>query len=504
MAAQPGVRHPRTAAQRIASVIATHTLSIVLIIALVSTLAWVAYEFSRPDPGIPSPGPVTTVHKRESCWVCHVQQWHTIKVLVAADQKQVRRAMDQACIKCHPGLVHHRNEIPEDAPNCVGCHSEHQGDGALVAADEDSCTTCHADLRTTAGPSTQFSRTISGFASHPEFAVLRQARADRARIRFDHAKHLSPEGLPGLDGKPVILKCASCHRTAADGRYMEPISFQDHCFDCHSNSLLYDAARFPDNGVPHGSQPELLRGLIRKRYTQFIRQNAAELGKEPGARARRPIPGPSRRDPVAEREWTWVGLQVERADRILFQSSSGCRYCHSVEADRGSWHVSPTEIPERWLTHSRFSHFAHRLSPRPPAGQENCSLCHERARGSTRTDEVLMPSFRKCRECHNQEATPKERARTECTECHIYHNEVGGRRPLDVAILPACPVQRVGQAPPIPSRVTAQTTAEPVQGSSIAMSRELSSIFAWLSSPDPQRSSTRTPPPARTPSPKIP
>jgi hypothetical protein len=491
LAARPGVQRLKTAAQRVAAAIATHTSAIVLIIAAVFPLAWVAYEFSRRDPGIPSPGPVTTVHQRLSCWDCHVQQWHTIKVLVAADQKQARRAMDQACIRCHQGLVHHREEIPQEVPNCVSCHREHQGEGALVAAADDSCTTCHADLRTVAGPSTRSARSVTHFGSHPEFAALRPGRPDRARIRFNHANHLPPAGLPGLDGKPMMLECASCHRTAADGRSMEPIVFQAHCFPCHANALVHDAARFPDNGVPHGSQPELLRGLIRERYTQFIRQNPAELGKEPGARGRRPIPGPSRGDPVAGQEWAWVGLQVERADRILFQSSSGCRSCHGVEADQGGWRISPTEIPQRWLTHSQFSHFAHRQNPRPKAGQENCSLCHERARGSTKTVEVLIPSIRKCRECHSQEVIPKERARTECTECHLYHNEVGGRRPLNGAIRPACPVQRVGPAPPIPSPVTAQPAAEPVPGLSTAVSPELSSIFTWLSRPDPERSSTQ-------------
>ena len=168
---------------------------------------------------------------------------------------------------------------------------------------------------------------------------------------------------------------------------MEPIAFPSHCASCHSNTLVYDVARFRDAGIPHGVQPELLRGLIRERYTQFIHQNAGELeGDE--ARAQRPIPGRPGRRPAAEAEWAWVGLQVEKADYILFQSSSGCRYCHGVEASEKSWHIAPTAIPMRWLVHSQFSHFSHRHAPKPSGENEtrgkpeNCTECHELAERS--------------------------------------------------------------------------------------------------------------------------
>jgi hypothetical protein len=323
----------------------------------------------------------------------------------------------------------------------VSCHGEHQGTDALTAVVDGSCTTCHADLRTLAGPSVRYAHTVTDFASHPEFAALQQGRPDRARIRFNHAKHLPPAGLPGLDGRPVMLECASCHRPTPDGRYMEPIAFQAHCAGCHSNALAYDMARFRNSAIPHGVQPELLRGLIRERYTQFIRRNPAELKSE-AARSPRPIPGHSSSRPTTEPEWTWVDLLVEKADHILFQSSSSCRYCHDVEVADGTWQIAPTKIPKRWFAHSRFSHFSHRLNPKRPAGQgplggqENCTVCHEFAGRSSKTDDVLMPSLRKCRECHDQAATSAERARTDCVACHIYHNEVGGRRPLDLTQLP--------------------------------------------------------------------
>jgi hypothetical protein len=433
MGAQPGIHRLMGVTRRIGSIIAARSSIIALAIALVLPLGWVAREAWLGHQGIHSPGPVAPVHERFDCKDCHARPWQPIGDLIAADQKRAYAAMDQACVRCHQGLVHHREEIPDDVPNCVGCHREHRGAVALSAISDGSCTTCHADLRTVTGPSTHYSRHVTDFASHPEFAVLRQGQSDSARIRFNHAKHLPQSGLPGPDGKPVALKCASCHQPTPDGRYMKPIAFQAHCASCHSNALVYDMARFRDLGVIHGLQPELVRGLVRERYTQFIHQNPAALKGDEAARVH-PIPGRPIRRPAIEAEWAWVGPQVENADRILFRSLSGCRYCHNVVDANGTCQISPTDIPQRWFSHSQFSHFIHRLSPNRPGGREatttgeNCTACHEFARQSTTTNDVLMPSIGKCRECHAPESNPRDRARIDCVACHVYHNEVTGRR----------------------------------------------------------------------------
>jgi hypothetical protein len=421
-----------------ASRVAAHPSVIALVVAVIVPLGWVAYDTWLGPHDIHAPAPVAKVHERFNCRDCHSRPWQPVESLIAADQKLANLTLDDACVRCHQGLVHHREEIRKDAPNCVSCHHEHQGPEALTTVADGSCTTCHSDLRTGSGPSTLYVCRVIDFASHPEFAVLRRALPDGARIRFNHAKHLPPAGLPGLGGQTVALKCGSCHQPTPDGRYMGPISFQAHCLSCHWNTLSYDVARFRDLGVPHGVQPELLRGLIRERYTQFIHKNPGELKKD-RALPRRPIPGRADRHPPTEPEWAWVGMQVENADRILFQSSSGCRYCHNLERSSEVWQVSPTNIAQRWFRHSQFSHFSHRLSPEPSADQglspENCTACHTFARRSTETVNVLMPSIRKCRECHDPKANPTERAPNDCITCHIYHNEVGGRRPLDLTLL---------------------------------------------------------------------
>jgi hypothetical protein len=437
MTARSGIQRLGRITRRIVTTIAAHRSAIALVVALVMPLGWVAYDIWLGGHGIHAPGPVTKVHQRFNCKDCHIRPWQPLGGLITADQNRAHRVMDQACVGCHQGLGHHAGKIPKDAPNCVSCHREHRDADSVTVVADGSCTTCHADLRTDAGPSTGYARSVTSFGSHPEFAALQQGRPDRARIRFNHAKHLLPAGLPGLDGKPVMLECSSCHRPTPDRRYMEPIAFQAHCAGCHANALAYDVSRFRKPGLPHGVQPELLRGLVRERYTQFIRQNPGDL-KRDDARVRRPIPGRSSRR--AEAEWDWVDRQVGNADRILSRSSSGCRYCHTIEGAQEAWQIAPTNIAKRWFGRSQFSHLSHRLSPKASGGQEplvsggeNCTACHEFARRSTKTDDVLMPSIGKCRECHDPMVDRAERARTDCVACHRYHNEAGGRWPLDLA-----------------------------------------------------------------------
>lgn len=403
-----------------------HPKLVLSVIALVVSLAWVGWAIWRREHTMHSPGPVALAHERFDCAACHTTPWQPIHRLVAEDQRKARLTMDQACIQCHEGLVHNKNEIASEVPICVNCHREHKGQHGLAKVADKSCTGCHANLRTVEGPSTKFTRSITALSTHPEFSVLRRGDPDRAVIRFNHAAHLKSEGLRGLDGKQLFLKCAACHQPTPDGRYMEPIRFDTHCATCHSNALVYDIDRFRNQPVPHGQPAELLRGLLRERYTQYIQDNPKELGKV--TKVERPLPGRSGIQEVTKEEWTWVNQRLEQADRILFQHGGGCRYCHKVEEGPKGWQITPTKIPQRWLAHSKFSHFTHRLNPKSEPGQENCIACHSSTQSSDRTSDVLLPSIPKCWECHNQQRG-EHIGRTDCIECHTYHNEIGPRRP---------------------------------------------------------------------------
>jgi predicted CXXCH cytochrome family protein len=309
-------------------------------------------------------------------------------------------------------------------PNCVVCHRDHQGPHGLARVADNFCTGCHADLKTIDGPSAHFERTVTAFAAHPEFGVLRRGATDPGVLLFNHAAHLPPEGVRGVDGQPVHLQCAACHQPTPDGRYMEPIRFAAHCANCHTSALVYDTERFRDQPSPHGQTPEVVRGLLRQRYTDYIQQHPKELKR--AKPVERPLPGPSGLREVTREEWSWVHERLQEAERILFLNAGGCRYCHRVEATAKGWDLTPPDLPRRWLTSSKFSHFSHRLNPKPVRGDENCTVCHTGAPSSTKTADVLMPSIQSCRACHNHENLPHS-GRADCTECHTYHNQVGGR-----------------------------------------------------------------------------
>src|SRR5262249_28254401 len=146
-----------------------------------------------------SPGPVALAHEKLDCTACHVQPWQPLERLVAADQRKARLTMDAACVVCHAGLVHQTNEVPDDVPNCVSCHREHRGQHGLTRVADNSCTGCHADLRTVGGPSARFERSVTALATHPEFATHRRDGADPGTLQFNHAMHLKPEGVLGVD-----------------------------------------------------------------------------------------------------------------------------------------------------------------------------------------------------------------------------------------------------------------------------------------------------------------
>ena len=69
-------------------------------------------------------------------------------------------------------------------------------------------------------------------------------------------------------------------------------------------------------------------------------------------------------------------------------------------------------IPPRWFQGSTFRHDNHRLL--------RCTECHGDVAASKTSRDVLMPRIDTCRQCHN----PRVGARTDCVECHTYHDRL--------------------------------------------------------------------------------
>ena len=237
--------------------------------------AWLLVYAGQGNLRIYNPDTVSTAHKmfESDCKVCHgpgPAPGSTTLAGVGGGPGYWARVSDNACTACHAGPQHHSNEA--FTPPCASCHIEHRGRERLMEAADRHCTQCHGDLKTKEGKS-EFTASIRGLANHPEFAIdvkpdtgaqppagqklMRVRLDDKAKavdhtaMKLNHQRHLKP-GLQGIDkvmaktgtlgivkaktteGKDAqALGCTFCHRPDAAWQYMQPITYKQHCADCH-------------------------------------------------------------------------------------------------------------------------------------------------------------------------------------------------------------------------------------------------------------------------------
>ena len=421
-------------------------------------VAWLAaYGVARNSHAY-STGKMSPAHAvlTRQCYACHVSQSGSFRAI----------ATDHACLACHDGPIHHADQV--FTPSCASCHVEHRGRMRLAATADQSCTQCHADLRTN-GKATSYATDITAFNSdeHPEFRPLRTGYRDPGTIKLDHAIHLKA-GLIGPNNTRVQLDCDDCHRAnvadqswrfgsasatqsqppmvmtvtaIAAGRvlmsvsvpqelgppsestaraYMQPIAYAKHCIACHP--LLFDK-RFTDS-VPHDT-PEVIHAFLVKRYTEYIAKHLAELRETKST-----IALPAKPVPISPRTYTpreWVNTRVAEAELLLWEKT--CRQCHTlvfvtsspafalgaIGLTSGPAAVLPkvarSNITQRWFPHARFDHEAHRAW--------TCTTCHPRATTSQETADILVPGEKTCEQCHHSGA---DAAEARCFECHAYHD----------------------------------------------------------------------------------
>ena len=401
------------------------------------------------------------------CTTCHVEHF---------GRTQLGQIGDRHCTQCHANLETKDKRDPayhKNIPN-LGRHPEFavsvregQGQPKRVRLDQ------KAELRDT--------------------AQVKLNHAKHLKVNLKGIEDLGKKpGVVGItkvkDG--AQLTCTFCHQPDERGQYMLPVSYVKHCAACHP--LDFDG-RFPDTVVPHDTPAivhAFLRGTLSEAFDQCQAVPPGEAGKavrarcvelelakapaEPAAdadrprgmrrgaaeeappadeprggrlrgRAAEPEPAPAPDTPRGGRlrgqaqeeapaadtprgrpgrggeaaappaPTSWVGTQVEGTEPGLFKQR--CEYCHTVAKGAGSVpEIVPTAIPSRWLPHARFDHGAHR----PVA----CVECHKAAT-STETKDVLLPTVATCRECHQH----KVGARTDCVECHRYHDKTKERDP---------------------------------------------------------------------------
>jgi hypothetical protein len=370
--------------------------------------------------------PVSRAHAlfNNRCELCHTDSFRTAGRFLPANAGMAT-VQDATCKHCHDGPIHHDTEIGHRS--CASCHREHRGRAELAQVADAHCTSCHGDLQRHDTRPSPFENVHGWMIDHPEFGLWRRGEQDPGTIRFNHAVHLKPEGVRGSDGKPVILECNQCHREDEAGRFMRPINYEQHCGQCHPLEVKA-VGQFKGEKIVHAphKEPRVVQAALRDEFTQFVQSNPEVLGVPVTAPSRRPLPGGQRLPPVTDKEWSWVNYQLETAERVLFDGAGGCRYCHEVKERLGHNRLpeyATTNIRQRWLEHSVFSHHSHRSL--------DCLACHERAPQSARTSDVLLPKVGACQQCHRA----RNGARSDCAECHRYHDKSKEQRPPPKTIL---------------------------------------------------------------------
>jgi hypothetical protein len=384
-----------------------------------------------------------------SCSSCHTEH--------RGRHSSLARSPDPTCTKCHADLRAHVQSPPPHYAN------------QITRFDRD-----HPEFKL--GP-----------PGDPEKRKpLGEGATDPGKLKFNHQLHLDPgqkvswklsnitdetlrdryrkdqqqrEGAkePPPDSDPVKLDCASCHQLDATnaptagpgetltyrspGDYYLPVNFDRHCKACHPLTFSNQATVKPGKlvEIPHHLRPEDVRRFLMG--TLIAGEQHAKAGKE-SEKTDRPLPGENvslselraqAAGKVKETELDLFNENVEKVLQFVQKGKSTCGLCHSFQDEKKkegdkevvSKVIVPTNVPEVWFPHAKFSHQGHR--------DLTCDQCHD-AKKSTKQTDVLVPGIDTCKQCHAAgkwlSNEPLVGVRHDCTTCHLYHqgeDPLGGR-----------------------------------------------------------------------------
>jgi hypothetical protein len=415
--------------------------------------------------------PVTPPHAHfnDDCARCHTEPLTTAERFLPW-KAHVKAVPNSACSDCHKDVGDHHPAQSAGGPQaCARCHREHQGK-RLTEVGNEFCVDCHKNLKAHhTSPENCGLQDVEGFPKgHPATALWRGSdprfpgsRDELSKLHFNHKVHVRDKGVltrrdavsrqrlaeKGAvlldDGLSARLDCTFCHAADSAGRYMQPVTYERNCADCHplwvrveeqqfrnADPRLLDLVRqFNREPAPH-RRPMEVRNALAGRLIDLIQEKPLRrTPEEPPPR------GPLRvlDDPVAQKRWELVKPEEKKAEDVLFvrdqgrraeqwqfDGPAGCAYCHveqTREKDSGlpvygpsSWRLRPDHPPppERWFPKARFDHKSHTFV--------SCGQCHGAA-ASEKTSDLLLPTIETCAECHNQ----KVGVRSDCIGCHQYH-----------------------------------------------------------------------------------
>ncbi len=395
---------------------------------------------------------------------------------------------------------------PAMAANCASCHVEHRGHAELAAIDNQHCTMCHENLaaHSRATPAVQNVVKAFGLDSHPAFGANsanyigpveqrtdpdgKKRLYDRTRLRFNHVKHFTAAKLevPGVgtisgpDDPNLSQSCALCHTTSAhnaylnapgdrkpplanaktapalaspavDGRYMQPVSYEEHCAACHTLTPAAGAANLPHAQMPvvrtalAAGGAELMGKLGDDATNWFL--DSMDKPEYPAAEALKTALEAKNVDLNAD-----AGKQPEVIELYTaYGMANSCAKCHTLDGvtasamnapageggDRTAKKPSPTRLlqtlptvitstPRRFFAHSSFDHDAHR--------NLSCMECHGEVKVDHKTasahypalknetEALLQPAIDSCVKCHTPDTPTQRGAGAECMSCHNFHD----------------------------------------------------------------------------------
>lgn len=453
------------------------TFAIAMLVAFLAVPVWswatyqpLAYQKDARRPaGIHgdtawSSGKLSLAHKKlgNDCQACHVQPFVAVR--------------DNACLTCHKGDAH--QHIPDGARllrargeptgfaafqvavatafnrpqgRCVGCHTEHEGAGAMPATQQSFCTDCHDGLKSRL-PDAKIADAADFGTAHPQFKpavivgvgedekpILRRTAwsptlTEANGLKFTHGQHMSRTNAvaqmvrrrPGRFAAGDGLGCQDCHKTEAGGSRFKPVVMEQACESCHT--LTFDEVGGTFRTLKHG-EPEQVVADLRAFYRGGMPVRPANLS----GLARR-VPGDAALAASAADYARAVRFYPTRADQAVaqvFSKGGMCFDCHTVTRGGGAasagFAVQKVAQNDRYYSVGWFDHKDHRKS--------QCGTCHVKAATSNAATDFLIPGLDGqggCRTCHVGEkgthlasVSVKDPVDSSCAMCHSYHMDSG-------------------------------------------------------------------------------
>lgn len=373
-----------------------------------------------PDDGSWLTGDISSPHRYfgNNCHSCHVNAFELVR--------------DDACLECHgDSSVHADPEIIElhtlHETRCATCHKEHSGNAFLVRRDQQLCSDCHQDLNRHI--ETELANVSDIEHNHPQFSPLLYNKPEfgvndvrgwnrvdlddpniwhETGLKFPHDIHLDINGLESPGGR-VVLECNDCHKADVAGGYMLPIQMEQHCQNCHR--LDFDIET-PKRQLPHGDL-EQLRATLQEYYAYMALKGGQDEHGSPAVVQQRRRPGKELTTSQRKAALNWAKEKAADIEEDVIEFRA-CGLCHKVSRQpqlEHGWHVPDVQISQRWLTKGAFDHASHRSTV--------CTDCHY-ADKSGKSEQVLLPGIKVCRECHGGEYTANQ-IESGCVMCHQFH-----------------------------------------------------------------------------------